>query len=351
MKQNFVILDGIRGIAAIFVLILHTDNYWGGLSFFHSHLAVDAFFILSGYVIAHAYENKLANGQISLKDFMVIRLIRLYPMFFISVFVTASLAIWRYTISDHQDSGYLNSLITSIGLTFLLLPSVLSNNISLFPLNGTYWSIFYELVINLFYAAIRPILSNKLLVGGIGLLAILLCMVASLNGSLGAGFTWRYTSIITGLTRSGFGILLGIYLYRVGKSFKPNITVPTWLIISLPAIVLMMPDFGVLNSIFELFAVFIIFPFSIVFGARCYCNQMTSSVFKVLGQASYPIYLLHIPIASLIYSFGFGSYVERFAPVSGILFVILMILLSLIVEKFYDLPLRKYLTKRLLKLA
>lgn len=349
MKQNFLTLDGMRGVAAIFVLISHTGTFWNGLIFNHTHLAVDTFFILSGFVIAHAYENKLTSGQITFKDFFIIRLIRLYPMFFIATLFATVVIVWNYGTSEHQNADYLSSLVRSIGLTFLLLPSMLIDSNKLFPLNGAYWSIFYELVVNFFYAAIIRVLTNKVLIYLIAFLSILIMSVLLLNGTLGAGFTWRYTSIITGLTRSGFGIFFGIYLYRVGKRFFPNLVLPSWVVIGLSTAVLMIPDLGKFNGVVDFLAVFIIFPLCIVLGARNNSSLLFNSIYKLLGQVSYPIYLLHIPIAALIYLFGLGQLMERNAPISGILFVILIIILSIFLERFFDLPLRKYFRDRFLK--
>lgn len=75
-KVKFASLDAIRGIAAIFVVTRHTGEYFGGYPFFNSFLAVDIFFLLSGFVIAHAYGKKLLSNTISNTDFFKIRLIR-----------------------------------------------------------------------------------------------------------------------------------------------------------------------------------------------------------------------------------------------------------------------------------
>ena len=348
MKQNFSTLDGMRGIAAIFVLISHTGLYWNGLIFKHTHLAVDMFFVLSGFVIGYAYEHKLTSGALTYKEFIVIRLIRLYPMYFISVFFATTVAVLGYVSSEHQNAGYLKDLIISTSLTFLFLPSFIANSINLFPLNGAYWSIFYELVVNFSYAILKPILNKKVLITILLIFAGLLCLIVYLNGTLGAGFTWRYTSIATAITRSGFGIFLGVHLNRIGKNYWPNFVPSAWLILSLMSLVLMLPNLGALDGVVDLFAVFIIFPFCVVFGARCKPSQVTNSIFKVLGQSSYPLYLLHVPISVLLYSL-LGQTINQHAPLSGIFLVLGLILFTILLERLYDLPVRKYLGNRYLK--
>ncbi|WP_044531373.1 acyltransferase family protein, partial [Herbaspirillum sp. B65] len=77
-KDHFLTLDGFRGIAAILVVLRHTTPYFGDNPFFSSYLAVDLFFLLSGAVVARSYEHRLQQDM-SLRQFMWIRLLRLYP--------------------------------------------------------------------------------------------------------------------------------------------------------------------------------------------------------------------------------------------------------------------------------
>src|ERR1700692_1948753 len=91
-RNRYAYLDGIRGLAAILVLVRHTGNFWH-FGFYRSYLAVDLFFILSGFVIAYAYDEKLREGAISFTQFLKIRLIRLYPVFLMSLVMCAIVAL------------------------------------------------------------------------------------------------------------------------------------------------------------------------------------------------------------------------------------------------------------------
>lgn len=348
MKNTFSTLDGMRGVAAIFVLILHTGSYWGNITFHHSYLAVDLFFLLSGFVIAHAYENKLATKKISVNQFIGIRMIRLYPMYFFSALIASALVVGKYITGVNDEEGYLSKLIFSIILTFSFLPSILPGNILLFPLNTPYWSVFYEVIINITYAFLRPKLTSKILLLIVCVLGTLMILIAALHGSLGAGVSWRPTSIAAGITRSGFGILFGVYLYRVGTSYMVSLVQSAWVLLGLITLVFMAPDLGKFNGLFDILAVFVIFPICIVLGARCKCGYATDYVFSVLGRASYPVYLIHVPMASIVYSL-FGELIEKYAPLSGVLFVVGLIIFSIQIEKIYDIPLRRYLTEKFIK--
>jgi len=348
MKSTFATLDGMRGIAAIFVLIIHTGSYWGNLNLYHSYLAVDLFFLLSGFVIAHAYEKKLESKKITTNQFIIIRIIRLYPMYFISALIASVWFIGKYLSGQSESDGYLSSLILSILLTLSFLPSSMPESILLFPLNTPYWSVFYELIINIFYALFRVKLTHSVLSKIIIALGLLMGLIAVLHGGLGAGVSWRPTSIAAGLTRSGFGIFMGIYLYRLGRSYLINFVVSAWILLGFISLVLMVPDLGLWNGAFDLLAVIILFPICVILGARCKCSSLSEYIFSVLGRSSYPVYLLHVPLASIVYFF-IGDFVETYAPVSGVLFLILLIIFSIQIERIYDIPVRRYFTSRCIK--
>jgi peptidoglycan/LPS O-acetylase OafA/YrhL len=82
-------LDGLRGLFALFVVLFHLNKNnapgWLVESFFvrESHIFVDFFFILSGFVISTSYDNKIQTAR-NLLNFIVKRLIRLYPLLLFS---------------------------------------------------------------------------------------------------------------------------------------------------------------------------------------------------------------------------------------------------------------------------
>jgi peptidoglycan/LPS O-acetylase OafA/YrhL len=80
LREKFIFLDGLRGVAAMSVGILHAGQIFNvDIIPRHGYLAVDFFFCLSGFVIAYAYEERLF-GQHSWGRFALLRVIRLYPM-------------------------------------------------------------------------------------------------------------------------------------------------------------------------------------------------------------------------------------------------------------------------------
>src|SRR5271170_6431289 len=81
-RHVLVTMDGVRGVAAICVMLGHfvvplgVNHVLVSSSFF----AVDIFFCLSGFVLCYSYEDRLDHG-LSAIDFIKLRLIRLYPIY------------------------------------------------------------------------------------------------------------------------------------------------------------------------------------------------------------------------------------------------------------------------------
>src|SRR5437763_7921827 len=89
-KRHYKTLDGLRGVAAVTVVIFHIfETFSGGdhtrQIINHGYLAVDFFFVLSGFVIGYAYDDRW--GKMSLGGFFKRRLIRLHPMIIIGMLI------------------------------------------------------------------------------------------------------------------------------------------------------------------------------------------------------------------------------------------------------------------------
>ena len=81
-KPHYHILDGLRGVAAIMVVWFHIFGAYApshlDQNINHGYLAVDFFFILSGFVIGYAYDDRW--GKMGIKEFIKRRVIRLHPI-------------------------------------------------------------------------------------------------------------------------------------------------------------------------------------------------------------------------------------------------------------------------------
>lgn len=93
--MRFKVLDSWRGIAALLVATYHFEaaSHIHDIAFFaHCFLFVDFFFVLSGFVIAHAYAERIGSGR-QLAGFVVRRFGRIYPLHaaVLAAFVTIEL--------------------------------------------------------------------------------------------------------------------------------------------------------------------------------------------------------------------------------------------------------------------
>ncbi|WP_283744066.1 acyltransferase [Sideroxydans sp. CL21] len=346
--NRYAFLDGIRGMAAIFVLTLHTQDFWH-IHFFRGYLAVDLFFILSGFVIAYAYDEKLKCDKISAPKFLLIRLIRLYPVYLLSLLLCSFILI--ETIWKHKLSVGYGETLNMIALGALFLPSQVAGSSYLFSINPPYWSLFFELITNAVYAISRPLLSNVVLASIVLISGICLTVVSFVHGNLDVGYAWGFWSLIAGFLRSVFGIFFGLLLFRhrliLSTALKGAKFISPWLAFFMIAAILASPSFEHYDKIIDVFSVVLIFPFSVLVAAQGETSRF-QSLLLILGTASYPIYVLHEPVKN-IFQYVLKDSVEIYAPVSGFALVVFLIVLSVLIEKWYDIPLRSWLSNKTLR--
>jgi peptidoglycan/LPS O-acetylase OafA/YrhL len=235
MTRHYKTLDAMRGIAACAVLTLHMGRLFGlPVEFNNAHLGVDFFFLLSGFVIANAYEEKLQAGW-SLTGFVRKRLIRLYPMIIVGGFLGLVVLVQRQI--TYRDLGWANILIAS-GENVLLIPSPALLNFRQygFPLNLPFWSLFAEMVVNLVYALTARVLTTPRLVVMAIVSFFVLAKVVWLRSTMHVGFAWSDCGI--GVNRALLPFLLGVVLYRL-RGRLPDVGALGSLAVPLVAIVLL----------------------------------------------------------------------------------------------------------------
>src|ERR1700723_3050715 len=221
-SHRFHLLDGLRGFAAILVVLYHLPPYlqrWFACP--NAFLAVDFFFCLSGFIIAYSYENRILSGM-SLGDFCLSRLIRLYPLYFLGSFL-GLLSVCILTFGHGRSHLRLSDLLVAGVLSVVVLPNMGTawSNHNIFPLNGPAWSLFFELFANLiFWFGIRFRLAGRfalLLIASTSL--ILLSFARGPLSDVGA-FTGSFTP---GFARVGFSFVMGLVTYRVYKSGRSTL--------------------------------------------------------------------------------------------------------------------------------
>lgn len=337
-KGRYAYLDGIRGLAALFVIMRHTTEFWN-FFVYRSYLAVDIFFILSGFVISNAYSKKMANGTLSLGGFVLVRLIRLYPVYFLSLVL--AIPIYLYGQAGQGTPLSMAGTLQLVVMSLLFLPGVMIPNGLLFPINGPYWSLFFELIANFLYGIFRPLLSTKALVYLVSILGLLLLLMSGYHGSMDFGFIVSLQAFIAGLVRASFGIFFGILIHpQVGRW---NIRPRPFLAIAIMCGVFLIPSFGRYDFILDTLALWVIFPVCVVLAVTTKADAF-SRVMLFLGSASYPIYVIHEPLGKLVLIVTDG-YAATLAPYSGWLLMILLVPLAKFLETGVDAPIRRRLSR------
>lgn len=361
-KPHYPILDGLRGVAAIMVVCFHTFEIFSGGDHTkqlinHGYLAVDFFFLLSGFVIGHAYNNRWR--QMSLKQFFKRRLIRLHPMIILGMTIGA--ICFYFSASEGLFPLVANTpwlqLILMMMLGYLLIPVTIPMDIrgwqEMYPLNGPAWSLFLEYIANLVYALILRKLSTKIIAALTLLAGIWLAYftISNPRGDIIGGWSISVEQLTIGFTRLAYPFLAGLLLYKL---FKPVNIKNAFLWCSILIIaVLSIPrigghEFPWQNGIYDATAIIFIFPLIIFLGASGTIKSQTANKFcSFLGELSYPIYMVHFPIAYVFYAWVVNNKLslEQAWPI-GLFAFALSIALAYLALKLYDLPLRKWLNKK-----
>ncbi|WP_420148722.1 acyltransferase family protein [Spirosoma sp.] len=360
-KPHYNILDGLRGVAALTVVCFHLFEAFAtshiDQKINHGYLAVDFFFILSGFVVGYAYDDRWET--MSIKDFLKRRFIRLHPMVVMGAIIGAVVFYFQGCAAWDVSKVSVPALLVATVINAFLIPATPGFEIrgvgEMYPLNGPSWSLFYEYIGNILYAfVIRKLptraLSLLVLLAGCGLGAF---AIWGPYGDICVGFSLTEDNIIGGSLRLLFSFSAGLLLSRV---FKPvHIKGAFWIggvaIIGLSAI----PRIGGsenlwMNGLYDTICAVILFPLIVYLGASGKTtDQLTTRFCKFLGDLSYPLYMVHYPFIYWYYAWVKNENLTFEQSFPGALALVIgSVVLAYLCLKLYDEPVRKFLTKRLL---
>lgn len=365
-KPHYALLDGLRGVAALLVVWYHVFE---GFQFAgnkpvidfinHGYLAVDFFFILSGFVVGYAYDNRWGK-TLTLGGFFRRRLIRLQPMVCMGAVIGA--ASFLLSGMERWDGTHATLWLTFLAFVCgcLMLPALpgmpreVRGNGEMFPLNGPCWSLFFEYVGNIVYALFIRRLSTRLL----ALLSFALCCALtwfavtdqSGYGSIGVGWTVDRTNILGGMLRMLCPFTMGILMSRLFKPLR-QARGAFWISAALLLAIFHVPYIyseGALslNGVFEAACIIGVFPLVVWYAASGKTTDIASTrICRFLGDISYPLYIVHYPIMYAFYMWLiktrqytlYETWPAALAAVSA------SIILAWLCLKLYDMPVRKWL--------
>ncbi|MDE2595541.1 MAG: acyltransferase [Sphingomonadales bacterium] len=278
-------LDGLRGVAAIAVMLMHAQL--ASLPISRGYLAVDLFFVLSGFVIARSYEPQLQRGSLDLRGYVLVRLERLYPMLFLGGAI--GVALYAAGLLPYRPAGG-GELALALAGQFLLIPFTVPG--FSFVFNGPQWSIVLELLANFGHALALPMLGNRMLALLIAICALGLLLTARRFGHLNIGFT--RDGFVYGLPRVGFGFLAGVLLCRTHASWSRFVpatpfVVPAAGFVGVAMLVDLAQALGAWSGSYDCVAVLLLFPLLTMLGVEASGGRVATA----LGTLSYPIYAIH----------------------------------------------------------
>lgn len=369
-KPRYEILDGLRGVAAAIVLLYHHFEVNGlGLTtspINHGYLAVDFFFILSGYVVGYAYDDRW--NRMSTWTFFKRRLVRLHPMIVLSTLV--GLLFFYFGTGDMfplVSETPVGKLLVVALLGLLMIPVPVSMDVrgwaEVSPINGSGWTLYFEYFANIIYALFIRRFPRWLLALFVAASAFLTLNVAlgwdvfgTLGERPGTAYTmvggWALTApeLTIGFTRLLFPFFAGLLLSRMGWKIRVR---GGFLWCSLLLVVLLaMPRVGgeahgLWNGMYEAACILLFFPVVVLMGAGSVTTGRTAKACKFLGDISYPLYITQYPIVFTL----LGGWISNtpdatsaqvlFTSIMSYLFCFAAAYASL---KLYDEPVRRWLT-------
>ena len=326
----------MRGIAALTVVFYHYCAAYCGTST-EGYLAVDFFFALSGLVIGRNYEETIRTGMTNV-DFIIKRLIRLWPLYFIGLGL-AVLRVAAQIVLHDPNSITPGALGRDFLFEFFMLPPLPARG-ELFPLNGPAWSLFFELVINIAFA-VWVFRSNKMLPIVLAVVsALVLGYAIFVHGTVDLGWTWQ--TFLIGLARVSFSFSVGVILNRI----LPLKTAATWLalvpVLLIGAVLVYAPPFG-LRVYTDVGFTLVVSPLLVAVGAICQAPKPVRWAFERLGDISYPVYVMHLP---LIFIWMFiARKLHLPAPLVLPAFMVGLCVLALFSANYIDAPVRGALSR------
>jgi peptidoglycan/LPS O-acetylase OafA/YrhL len=349
-NDRLLVLETYRGICALLVAALHALGRSQTSLVAEAYLAVDLFFMLSGFILAFKYENDLLAGKLPRKKFMIMRFIRLWPL--VAFGISFGL-LSTYLTGTKSNQELLTGAVTG----YLMLPDFfhISKN-TIFPLNFPLWSIFFELMASVAFCRFVYRMDSKSILT-VALVSFIILAFASNSTKTAISYGYDWNSFWFGFPRLALSFLIGVFIFRHIERIK---IIRVWLDIRYFDIILSVVLFTACalvsdskngNPNYELFSIVVTFPALIVLGVMTRATSCLQKIYLALGFISFPVYVLHNPMLELVRHFSPDFFVmsSRLDVLNLVLAFVVLVVLAFVVGRFVDLPIREFLRKRLLK--
>src|SRR5262245_48859579 len=351
-QRTFAALDLLRGMGALAVVLTHYPDFFGLARTNGAYLAVDLFYVLSGFVIGYAYERRLAGGMRP-PEFMVARYVRLYPLYMLGT----AIGLVVYVLLLFGPSPRLTGaeILMTLPFSLLFLPTFVALFLpsygglsGVYPLDFPAWTLFYELAVNVVYGFTHRLLSTLRLILVVIISAIALILTGLYYGNLAVGYVW--TDFVGGIPRVSFSFFAGVLLWRIFDAYRPS-PLPGFTAIALLLAFICtaagdLPD-APTRPYYELFAVIIVFPFIVFTAARTAMGNRLRAISLQLGLASYAVYITHTPVLHGLKRLfpEAHPHITAYAPYSGLAIAALLIGAGILLERYFHDPIKNVLLR------
>ena len=348
--RAFVALDGLRGVAALAIAARHAPFLWpagyptGVME--KSYLAVDFFFVLSGFVLSHAYSSRFETG-LTARQFMIARLVRVYPLYFLALIYSIFIALNQFVFNNTN----LSTITLDPLFALLFIPTPLRHH--LFPMNQPAWSLFFELVANAAFGWIGKRLTAWALAAILVPAALVMLLAVSFGwlgfglkgAAMDAGFEWR--SFGAGLARVAYSFFAGALVYRLWKITPRKWEPPAAALVAALCAILAASPGAPCQAAFDLAATLLAFPALVFLGACCKPGRHVARLFGWLGGISYGVYVLQASVFGYAHAIAvklgghFGGHSLFWAAMS----MALLVVAAAVADDCFDRPIRRDLTR------
>lgn len=329
---RYYTLDAMRGIGAIAVLQFHAIDI---MPLAHSgYIAVDFFFALSGFVLAKTYSDRFRDG-LTVKQFMISRYKRLYPLYAVGI-IFGTIVMGLKALAGNGD-------LLNVQLSFLFnivmmpVPWAAPN---MFPLNSPAWTLFLELLMNVAFAAGLYKLSTTRLALLAALSGAALTLFMLQADALGG---WNWSTFHIGVARIVFSFTVGLIVARL--PINRSVSWASILVALALIFVLYLPHAKEAQATLALFSILLACPPILIAGCLFEIPKRFIPLAKFLGDVSYPLYAVHLPLIPIFRALIRKLQLDQF---SGLLVLTLgMLLLAFLVNILVTRSVRWFLAGRL----